>query len=120
MQHKYPGVKAKAKTCPGRGQSNEFGEDEGTWVALKGRKCVVHSCRKNRSCSVHSFSNRRHLLILILLSTTTQTFICLPNTIHPTTMLDVSGDREQLDGGSIATINADGTFTHVVVEAEDD
>jgi hypothetical protein len=38
------------------------------------------------------------------------------NTSHDNTLLD----RHQQSGGSIANINADGTFTHVVVEEEDD
>ena len=33
---------------------------------------------------------------------------------------DNVGEDRQIDGGSIANINADGTFTHVVVEEEDD
>ena len=39
---------------------------------------------------------------------------------HNTTHDNVGGDRHQWNGGSIANINADGTFTHVVVEEEDD
>jgi hypothetical protein len=39
---------------------------------------------------------------------------------HNTTHDNVGEDRIQEDGGSIANINADGTFTHVVVEEEDD
>jgi hypothetical protein len=38
---------------------------------------------------------------------------------HNTSHDNVGEDRSQ-DGGSIANINADGTFTHVVVEEEDD
>ena len=38
------------------------------------------------------------------------------NTFHD----NVREDRFQEDGGSIANINADGTFTHVVGEEEDD
>jgi hypothetical protein len=33
---------------------------------------------------------------------------------------NVLEDRVQVDGGSIANINADGTFTHVVVEEGDE
>jgi hypothetical protein len=39
---------------------------------------------------------------------------------HNTSHDNVGEDRYQEDGGSIANINADGTFTHVVVEEEDD
>jgi hypothetical protein len=39
---------------------------------------------------------------------------------HNTTHDNVREDRYQASGGSIANINADGTFTHVVVEEEDD
>jgi hypothetical protein len=39
---------------------------------------------------------------------------------HNTSHDNVAGDRLTLNGGSIANINADGTFTHVVVEEEDD
>jgi hypothetical protein len=39
---------------------------------------------------------------------------------HNTSHDNVREDRYQWGGGSIANINADGTFTHVVVEEEDD
>jgi hypothetical protein len=39
---------------------------------------------------------------------------------HNTSHDNVGEDRSQYDGGSIANINADGTFTHVVVDDEDD
>jgi hypothetical protein len=39
---------------------------------------------------------------------------------HNTSHDNVGGDRYQDTGGSIANINADGTFTHVVVEQEDE
>ena len=39
---------------------------------------------------------------------------------HNTSHDNVGEDREQEEGGSIANINADGTFTHVVAEEEDD
>ena len=39
---------------------------------------------------------------------------------HNTSHDNVEEDRVQDNGGSIANINADGTFTHVVVEEEDD
>ena len=39
---------------------------------------------------------------------------------HNTTHDNVGEDRSQVNGGSIANINADGTFTHAVVEEEND
>ena len=39
---------------------------------------------------------------------------------HNTSHDNVGEDRVQEGGGSIANINADGTFTHVVVEEDDD
>ena len=39
---------------------------------------------------------------------------------HNTSHDNDGQDREQASGGSIANINADGTFTHVVVEEEGD
>ena len=33
---------------------------------------------------------------------------------------NVGGDRNHSYGGTIANINADGTFTHVVVQVEED
>ena len=39
---------------------------------------------------------------------------------HNTSHDNVGEDRVQDDGGSIANINADGTFTHVVVDDDDD
>jgi hypothetical protein len=39
---------------------------------------------------------------------------------HNTSHDNVGEDRNQFSDGSIANINADGTFTHVVVEEEDD
>ena len=39
---------------------------------------------------------------------------------HNTTHDNVDDNRYQDDGGSIANINADGTFTHAVVEEDDE
>jgi hypothetical protein len=39
---------------------------------------------------------------------------------HNTSHDNVGADRFQMEGGSIANINADGTFTHVVVEEHND
>ena len=38
---------------------------------------------------------------------------------HNTSHDNVGEDRVQEGGGSIANINADGTFTHVVIEVDD-
>ena len=38
---------------------------------------------------------------------------------HNTTHGNVGEDQEQWGGGSIANINADGTFTHVVVDDDE-
>ena len=39
---------------------------------------------------------------------------------HNTSHDNVGEDRHQFGGGSIANINADGTFTHVVVDDDED
>ena len=39
---------------------------------------------------------------------------------HNTSHDNIGEDRRQISGGSIANINADGTFTHAVVEEEDE
>jgi len=39
---------------------------------------------------------------------------------HNTSHDNVGEDRRQIEGGSIANMNADGTFTHAVVEEDDD
>ncbi len=39
---------------------------------------------------------------------------------HNTTHDNVEEDRGQVSGGSIANINADGTFTHAVVDDDED
>jgi hypothetical protein len=39
---------------------------------------------------------------------------------HNTSHDNANQDRNQFSGGSIANINADGTFTHVVVDDDDD
>jgi hypothetical protein len=68
-------------------------------VDLHGTKTGVHS-------------NKRHG---ILASWRAKVNIHLPSQ-HNTSHDNVEGDRRQVNGGSIANINADGTFTHVVVE----
>jgi hypothetical protein len=55
----------------------------------------------------------------IVASSRSKVNIHLPS-LHNTSHDNVGGDRHQNSGGSIANINADGTFTHVVVDDEDD
>ena len=46
--------------------------------------------------------------------------IHLPSQHNNTSHNNVGQDRHQHSGGSIANINADGTFTHVVEDDDDD
>ena len=59
-------------------------------------------------------SNRRHG---ICIRSCAKVNIHLPSQ-HNTSHDNVHNNREQEDGGSITNINADGTFTHIVVEEE--
>jgi hypothetical protein len=72
-------------------------------VDLHGTKTGVHSNKRNG----------------ILASWRAKVNIHLPSQ-HNTSHDNVRDDRNQVNGGSIANINADGTFTHVVVEEDDD
>ena len=72
-------------------------------VDLHGTKTEIHS---NKRHGIYAFNR-------------TKINIHLPSQ-HNTSHDNVGGDRMQAYGGSIANINADGTFTHVVVEEEDD
>ena len=72
-------------------------------VDLHGTKTNIHS---NKRCG-------------ILADVHAKVNIHLPSQ-HNTTHDNVRKDREQWDGGSIANINADGTFTHVIVDDEED
>jgi hypothetical protein len=72
-------------------------------VDLHGTKTDIHS---NKSRGIYASAHAK-------------VNIHLPSQ-HNTTHDNVGEDRDQYDGGSIANINADGTFTHVVVEEEDD
>jgi hypothetical protein len=72
-------------------------------VDLHGTKTDIHS---NKSRGIYA-------------SARAKVNIHLPSQ-HNTTHDNVGEDRSQPFGGSIANINADGTFTHVVVEEEDD
>jgi hypothetical protein len=70
-------------------------------VDLHGTKTDIHS---NNFNGIHAHTNAK-------------VNIHLPSQ-HNTSHDNIREDQEQVDGGSIANINADGTFTHVVV-AED-
>jgi hypothetical protein len=72
-------------------------------VDLHGTKTDIHS---NKDCG-------------IVASFRAKVNIHLPSQ-HNTTHDNVRGNRVQDHGGSIANINADGTFTHVVVEEEEE
>ena len=79
---------------------------EHTVVDLHGTKTDIHS---NKSHGIHA-------------STRGKVNIHLPSQ-HNTSHDNVGEDRHQITGGSIANINADGTFTHVPApyeEEEDD
>ena len=72
-------------------------------VDLHGTKTNIHS---NKSYGIYAGSR-------------TKINIHLPSQ-HNTSHGNVGGDRFQVAGGSIANINADGTFTHVGVDDDDD
>ena len=71
-------------------------------VDLHGTKTDIHS---NKMEGIYAYSRAK-------------VNIHLPSK-HITSHDNVGEDRFQFDGGSIANINADGTFTHVVVEEND-
>jgi hypothetical protein len=68
-------------------------------VNLHGTKTDIHS---NEDDGIEAYHNAK-------------VNIHLPSQ-HNTTHDNVGENRFQFDGGSIANINADGTFTHVVVD----
>ena len=72
-------------------------------VDLHGTETDIHS---NKDCGIHALDRAT-------------VNIHLPSQ-HNTFHGNVGEDRVQNGGGSIANINADGTFTHVVVDEEDD
>ena len=72
-------------------------------VDLHGTRTDIHS---NKHHGIHAWSRAK-------------VNIHLPSQ-HNTTHDNVGGDRYQGYGGSIANINADGTFTHDVVVEEDE
>ena len=76
--------------------------DGRTVVDLHGTKTDIHS---NKSHGILAFYDAK-------------VNIHLPSQ-HNTSHDNVGDDRNQVCGGSIANINADGTFTHVVVEEDD-
>jgi len=71
-------------------------------VDLHGTKTDIHS---NKEDGISAYDNAK-------------VNIHLPPQ-HITTHDNVDNNRYQVSGGSIANINADGTFTHVVVEEDD-
>ena len=83
--------------------SDGLNADDHAVVDLHGTKTDIHS-------------NKEHG---ILAASRGKVNIHLPSQ-HNTSHDNVGEDRYQQSGGSIANINADGTFTHVVVEEEDD
>jgi 3,4-dihydroxy-2-butanone 4-phosphate synthase len=72
-------------------------------VDLHGTKTDIHSNKRHGICA----------------SIRAKVNIHLPSQ-HNTSHDNVGEDRRQEYGGSMANINADGTFTHVVVEEQDD
>jgi len=72
-------------------------------VDLHGTKTDIHSNKKDGIVAAHRAKVNIHL----------------PSQ-HNTSHDNVGEDRYQNSGGSIANINADGTFTHVVVEEEEE
>ena len=68
-------------------------------VDLHGTKTDIHS---NKQCGISASCHAK-------------VNIHLPSQ-HNTSHDNVGEDRVQVNGGSLANINADGTFTHVVVE----
>ena len=72
-------------------------------VDLRGTKTGIHS---NKQGGIFAYGNAK-------------VNIHLPSQ-HNTTHDNVVQNRVQQSGGSIANINADGTFTHVVVDDDDD
>jgi hypothetical protein len=83
--------------------SNGLTADDHAVVDLHGTKTDIHS---NKQDGIYALDYAK-------------VNIHLPSQ-HNTSHDNVEEDRFQSDGGSIANINADGTFTHVVVEEEDD
>ena len=88
-------------------------ERDGLWaydhavVDLHGTKTDIHS---NKRRGIYAYSRA---------STRAKVNIHLPSQ-HNTSHDNVGEDRVQVNGGSIANINADGTFTHAVVDDDDD
>jgi hypothetical protein len=72
-------------------------------VDLRGTKTDIHS---SKDCGICAYVRGK-------------VNIHLPSQ-HNTSHDNVGEDRHQDEGGSIANINADGTFTHVVAEEEDE
>ena len=97
-------TKARLNDCKihHNGYDGLFANDHAV-VDLHGTKTDIHS-------------NKRYGIQVSLLGKGNIHLPSQHNTFHD----NVGEDRVQDEGGSIANINADGTFTHVVVEEADD
>ena len=95
-------VRLNDSTMHHNGKYGLYAVDHGV-VDLHGTKTDIHS---NKVDGIYAYHNAK-------------VNIHLPSQ-HNTSHDNVREDRVQGNGGSIANINADGTFTHVVVEEQDD
>jgi hypothetical protein len=86
----------------GLGASQSFSSASYCVVDLYGTKMDIHSNETSGIRASHGAKVNIHL----------------PSQ-HNTSHDNIGEDRNQNLGGSIANINADGTFTHVVVDDED-
>jgi hypothetical protein len=98
-------TKARLNDCQmhHNGQNGLYTYDRAV-VDVHGTKTDIHS---NKRCGIYAACDR------------VKVNIHLPSQ-HNTSHGNVGEDRSQGHGGSIANINADGTFTHVVVEEDDE
>jgi hypothetical protein len=95
-------VSLNDSTMHHNGDDGLYAEDHAV-VDLHGTKTAIHS---NKHYGISAYDNAK-------------VNIHLPSQ-HNTTHDNVRQNRDQDAGGSIANINADGTFTHVVVDGDDD
>jgi hypothetical protein len=99
----HANTKVRLNDCTIHQNGRDGVHTQGAVVDLHGTKTKIHS---NERCGIWANLDAR-------------VNIHLPSQ-HNTSHGNVGEDRHQFNGGSIANINADGTFTHVVVEEEDD
>jgi hypothetical protein len=102
----FEGANTKARLTDCKVHHNRWDglyADDHAVVDLHGTKTDIHS---NKSRGIYAPARAK-------------VNIHLPSE-HNTSHDNVGEDRFQSNGGSIANINADGTFTHVVVDEEDD